>query len=85
MGTADNRGGPSGLHGMVIGGGGGLAFGEAVTAVVFDDIYDGHVAPDHVAEVSEADGGGVAVATHADVDEFAVGDGGAGGELNPCA
>ena len=68
-----------GRRGLVVGGRE-LALGEAVAAVVHDDV--GHVhAPAHgMAELAEPDRGGVAVAGDADVDEVAVGDGGAGGD-----
>ena len=68
-----------GRRGLVVGGRE-LALGQAVAAVVHDDV--GHVhAPAHgVAELAEADRGRVAVAGHADVDEVAVGEVGAGGD-----
>src|SRR5690606_17575724 len=49
-----------------VGGGGELPLGEAVDAVVLDDVDHAHVAPEHVLELAEADGAGVAVAADAD-------------------
>src|SRR4029077_7529878 len=45
------------LHGAEVGGGGELALGQAVRAVVFDDVGAVDVASDHVHELSEADRG----------------------------
>ncbi len=63
-----------------IGGGGELAFGEAVDAVVFDDVDHGKIAAHEVNELADADGGGVAVAADAEGDQIAVGEHGAGGD-----
>ncbi len=48
------------------GGGGELALGEAVHAVVLDDVEHVHVAAHDVLELAHADAGGVAVAGNAD-------------------
>ena len=69
-----------------------LALGQAVAAVVLDEVDDRRVAPDHVQEVAEADRRRVAVAADAHVDELAVGGVGADGDgghaavtaLKPC-
>ena len=52
--------------GADVGGGGELALGEAVHAVVFDDVDDGQVAAHQVDELADADGGGIAVAADAE-------------------
>ena len=49
-----------------VGGRGELALGEAVDAVVFDDVNDRHIAADHVDELADADGSGVTIAGDAD-------------------
>src|SRR5690606_34254168 len=49
-----------------------LALGQAVDAVVLDDVADVQVAADRVAHLPEADGERVAVSRDADVDEAAV-------------
>ena len=61
-----------------VGGGGELALGEAVHAVVLDDVDHVDAAPHGVRELAEPDGGGVAVARDAEIDQFAVGEIGAG-------
>jgi hypothetical protein len=61
-----------------VGGGGELALGEAVDAVVLDDIDHVHAAPQRVRELPEADRGRIAVTGHAEIDEVAVGEIGAG-------
>ena len=43
-----------------------LAFGQAVYAVVFNDVNDRQIAPHQVDELSNADGSGIAVAADAD-------------------
>ena len=53
-----------------VGGGRELALGEAVHAVVLDDVDHRHVAPDQVHELAEADRGGVAVAGDADAEQL---------------
>ena len=53
-----------------VGGGGELALGQAVAAVVFDDVNERQIAPHQVHELPDADGGGVAVAAHADGDQL---------------
>src|SRR5205814_6593799 len=65
--------------GAFVRGGGELPLGQAVDAVVLDDVDQRDVAPDHVHELAEADGGGVAVAGDADADEHVVGQHRAGG------
>ena len=57
-----------------------LTLGQAVAAVVHDDIEHVQVAPHRMDELAHADGGGVAVAGNAQVDEVAVGHVGAGGD-----
>ena len=66
--------------GTEIGGGGELAFGEAVHAVVFDDVDHGKIAAHEVNELADADGGGVTVAADAERDQIAIGEHGAGGD-----
>ena len=48
-----------------IGGGGKLSFGEAIHAVVFDDVDHRQIAPHEVDELTHADGGGIAIAAYA--------------------
>jgi hypothetical protein len=60
-------------------GGGVLSFGEAVGAVVHDDVGEGGVAAEGVDEVAHADRVAVAVAAGGDDGEFGVGEGGTGG------
>ncbi len=55
-----------------------LPLGEAVDAVVLDDIEHVDAAPDRMRELPEADRGGIAVARHAHIDEVAIGEIGAG-------
>ena len=54
--------------GADVGGGGELALGEPVHAVVLDDVEHAHIAADGVAHVAEADGERVAIARDADVE-----------------
>src|ERR1700709_2355838 len=61
-----------------VGGGGELPLGEAVHAVVLDDVGHVHAAAHHVGELPDADRGRVAVAGHAEVDQVAVREVGAG-------
>jgi hypothetical protein len=56
------------------------SLGEAVAAVVLDDVDDRQVAPHQVHELPDADGAGVAVAADADGDQLAVGDHRAGAD-----
>src|SRR5450631_1358979 len=49
-----------------IGGGGKLYLGQAVNAVVFDDVNDGQIAPHEVHELSDADGCRIAIAADAE-------------------
>ena len=69
-----------------IGGGGELALGQPVHAVVLDDVDDRQIAPHQVHELPDADGGGVAVAADAERDQLAIGQHGAGGDRRhaPC-
>ncbi len=60
--------------------GGKLALGQAIDAVILDDVNHRYVAADHVLELAQADAARVAVAAYADGDEIAVGRGGAGGD-----
>ena len=68
-----------------IGGGGELAFGQAVHAVVFDDVDHRQIAAHEVDELADADGGGVAVAADAERDQIAIGQHGAGGHRRHAA
>ncbi len=58
----------------LVGGGGELALGEAVDAVVLQDVGHVDAAAHDVRELAEADRGGVAVARDAQVDQLAVGE-----------
>src|ERR1700678_4060157 len=58
--------------GTEIGGGGELAFGEAVDAVIFDDVDHGKIAAHEVHELADADGSGVTIAADADGDQVAI-------------
>ena len=62
----------------LVGGGGELALGEAVHAVVLDDIDHVDAAPQRVRELAEPDRGGIAVAGDAEIDQVAIGEVGAG-------
>ena len=55
-----------------VGGGRELALGEAVDAVVLDDVNDGQIAAHQVDELSDADRSGIAVAADADADQLAI-------------
>src|SRR6185369_15651069 len=55
-----------------VGGGRELALGQAVNAVVFDDVNDGQIAPHQVNELAYADGGRVSVAADAKGDQVAI-------------
>ena len=55
-----------------------LALGQAVAAVVLDDVDDRHVAAADVLELAHADVGRVAVAADADAQQLGVGDHGPG-------
>ena len=55
-----------------------LALGQAVNAVVGDDIDHVDAAADRMGELAEADRGGIAVARHAEIDQVLVGEIGAG-------
>ena len=61
-----------------VGGGGELALGQAVHAIVLDDIDHVDAAPHGVGELAETDRGGVAVARDAKIDQVAIGEAGAG-------
>ena len=56
-----------------VGGGRKLPLGEAVAAVVLDDVRAVEVAPDHVTVLAEPDARGVAVAADAEHEQFAIG------------
>ena len=56
-----------------VSGGGELPFGEAVDTVVFDDIDHVDAAPHAMRKLAESDRRRVAVARHAHVEQFAVG------------
>ncbi len=71
--------------GADVGGGGELAFGEAVDAVVFDDVDHGEVAAHEVDELTDADGGCVAVTGDADGVHGFVGEESAGGDRGHAA
>ena len=64
--------------GVQVGGGRELPLGQAVAAVVLDDVDQRHVAPAGVLELAEADVGRVAVAADADVEQAVVGHRGPG-------
>ena len=64
--------------GAAVGGGGELALGQAVHAVVLDDIDHVDAAPHRMGELAEADRRAVAVARHAQIDQVAVRQVGAG-------
>jgi hypothetical protein len=55
-----------------------LAFGEAVDAVVLDDVHHVDAAPHDVRELAQSDRRRIAVAGDAQVDEITVGERGAG-------
>ena len=63
-----------------IGGGGELALGQPIDAVVLDDVDHVDVAAQHMLELSKADRAGVAVAADADADQIFVDGCRAGGE-----
>ena len=65
--------------GVQVGGGRELALGQAVAAVVLDDVDHRHVPPAGVLELAQADVGRVAVAADADADELVIGQQRAGG------
>ena len=65
-------------HRTLVGGGRELALGEAVDAVVHDDVGHVDAAPHDVGELAKPDRGRIAVARHAHVDQVAVGEVGAG-------
>ena len=52
--------------GVQVGGGGELAFGQAVATVVLDDVEQGEVAPADMLELADADVGRIAVAADSD-------------------
>ena len=54
-------------------GGGELALGEPINAVVLDQIQHVHIAPDRMHQLAEADRQRIAVAGHADVSQLAIG------------
>src|SRR5579864_6724774 len=58
--------------GADVGGGRELALGQAVHAVIFDDVDDGQVPPHQVNELAHADGSGIAVATDPQSQQVAV-------------
>ncbi|MBA7716506.1 hypothetical protein ES703_125579 [subsurface metagenome] len=64
--------------GAEVGGGRELALGQAVYAVVLDDVGHVDAAADRMRELAEADRGGVAVAGDAEINQVAVGEIGAG-------
>ena len=63
-----------------IGGGGELAFGQAVDAIVFDDVDDGKIAAHEMNKLADADGSGVAIAADAERNQIAIGQHRAGGD-----
>ena len=65
-------------HRARVGGGRELALGQAVHAVVLDDVGHVDAAAHDVGELAQADRGGVAVAGHAEIEQAAVGEVGAG-------
>ena len=64
--------------GAAVGRGRELALGQAVDAVVLDDVGHAHAAPHGVGELAQADGGRITVARDAQVEQVAVGQVGAG-------
>src|SRR5262249_60617235 len=67
-----------GRGGFVVGGRK-LPLRQAVTTIVHDDVGHVHATADGVAELTKSNGGGVAIARHANVDEVAVSEVGPGG------
>ena len=61
-----------------VGGGRELALGQAVNAIVFNDIDHIDAAAHAVRELPQSDRGGIAVAGDAEIDQIAVGEIGAG-------
>ncbi len=61
-----------------VGGSRELALGQAVYAIVLDDVNDRQIAAHQVYELSDADGGGVAVTAYAEGNQFVVGQHGTG-------
>ena len=61
-----------------VGGGGELSLGQAVDAVVLDDIDHVDAAADRMGELAEADRSGVAVARDAEIDQVRIGEIGPG-------
>ncbi len=61
-----------------VGRGGELALGQAVNAVVLDDVDHVDAAPQGVGELAKADGGGIAVAGNAEIDQVPIGEAGSG-------
>src|SRR5262249_42531596 len=57
-----------------VGGGRELALGQAINTIIFNDVDHREVAPNQVHELSDADGGGVAIAGHADAEHSVVGE-----------
>src|SRR5205823_14270339 len=57
-----------------VGGGRELTLGQAVDAVVLDDIGHVDAAPDRMGELAETNRGAVTVAGHAEIDQIAVGE-----------
>ena len=57
----------------LVGRGGELALGQAIDAVVFDDVGHVHATPHGMRELADADGGRVAVTRNPQVDEVAIG------------
>ena len=64
--------------GTTVGGSGELAFGQPVNAVIFHDIDHVDAAADAMGELAEPDGGAVAVARDAEIDQLPIGEVGAG-------
>ena len=62
----------------LVGGGRKLAFGQAIHAVVLDDVGHVDAAAHRMRELPEADRGRIAIARNAEVDQIAVGERGAG-------
>src|ERR1039458_10395635 len=61
-------------------GGNSLSLGQAVNAIIFNDIDERHIAAHEVHKLAEADGGGIAVAGNADPHQRTVGQQRSGGD-----
>ena len=62
-----------GVHGCRV-----LALGEAIAAVVLDDVSHIQIAAHHMRKLTHTDRGRIAIARHADINQFTIGEIGAG-------